>query len=119
MLYGFVQSFYWFVFIFLGGYLINLLLSDTLAWCWRFLFVLEEEGQTGSPVGAAQRALSPRPVAQDWRPCRGPKAKPLSTSWKWGAAAPGSGGGEKVGLFGMKHYVGSAGVAPPCLGNNP
>lgn len=55
-----------------GGYLINLLLSDIPAWCWRFLFILEswvqrgEEGQTGRPWegGEGEEAsLSPRLVA--------------------------------------------------------
>lgn len=72
-----------------GGHLINLLLSDIPAWCWRFHFIQEswvqrgEEGQTGrSRWEQGKESLSPRLVAET-RLCVEPAG--VSRRSPWGA----------------------------------
>ena len=78
----------------LGGYLINLLLSDTRAWCWRFLLILEswgqrgEEGQTGRPGGRGRTERHCLPVGAETGLCLEPAAVPRcspwqGSSWRW------------------------------------
>lgn len=93
-----------FVFIFGGGgYLINLLLSDTPPWCWRFLFIWGV-GPRGLRrdrwnLGQGRSPLSPQRVAET-----GLCLEPAGVSRPSPQGAPGSDGGE-MGLVWKKHQL--------------